>query len=109
MKDLQCFNERIILMSMYNDIVWREEVNAKRCENNSRTVANFSRRFHRRRWSFLGLGSEMKWYGTYSDKPDGVWNKTEHMMINFAETSHLIFRKRVRSLFTSTVAKKTLH
>ena len=41
------------------------------CENNSVTVANYARRFPRGRWLFLGLGSEKKWYGTYSDKPVG--------------------------------------
>ena len=36
---------------------------------------------------------QKKWYGTYSDKRDGAWDKTaEQMMINFAETSHTIFR-----------------
>ena len=35
----------------------------------------------------------MKWYGTYSDKPDGDWDKTaELMMLNFAESGHPIFR-----------------
>ena len=37
-------------------------------------------------WSFLGPGSEKKWCGTYSDKPDGDWDQTaERMMLNFAE------------------------
>ena len=50
--------------------------------SNFREVANFSRRFPRGHWSFLGPGSEKKWYGTNSDKPDGVWDKTaEDMML----------------------------
>ena len=93
MKDLLCepehFNNRIIFMSMYNDIVWEEKGNTERCEYQSQTVANYARRFPCGRWSFLGLGSEKKWYGTYSDKPDGAWDKTaEQMMLNFAGTSH---------------------
>ena len=56
-------------------------------------VANYVRRFPRGRWSFLGLGSEKKGYGTYSDKPDGDWDTTaERMMLDFAESSHPIFR-----------------
>ena len=56
-------------------------------------VANYARRFPLGRWSFLGPGSGKKWYGTYSDKPDGDWDKTaEEMMLNFAEGSHPIFR-----------------
>ena len=72
MRDLQCepehFNDRIIFMSMYNDIVWQERGNTERCEYNSQTVANDARRFPRGRWS-LGPGSEKKLYGTYSDNP----------------------------------------
>ena len=88
MRDLQCepehSNVRIIFMSMYNDIVWQEKGNTERCEYNSQTVANYACRFPRGRWS-LGPGSEKKWYGTYSDKPDGAWDKTaEQMMWNFA-------------------------
>ena len=42
---------------------------------------------------FLGLGSEKKWYGTHSEKPDGKWDKTaEKMMLNFAQSGHRIFR-----------------
>ena len=56
-------------------------------------VANYVRRFPHRRWSFMGPGSEKKGYGTYSDKPDGDWDTTaERMMLNFAESSHPIFR-----------------
>ena len=40
----------------------------------------------------LGPGSE-KWYGTYSNKPDGDWDKTaERTMLNFSESGHPIFR-----------------
>ena len=50
-------------------------------------VADYARRFPRGQWSFLGPGSEKKWYGTYSDKPDGIWDKTaEKMMLEVAET-----------------------
>ena len=81
---------------MYNDIVWGDEGNAKRSENISLIVSNCARRFPRGRWSFSRPGSEKKCYGTYSDKPDGVWDKTaDHMMINVAETSHPIFRASI--------------
>ena len=37
-------------------------------------------------WSFLGPGSEKKWYGTHVHKPDGEWDEVaEIMMINFSE------------------------
>ena len=96
MRDLQCelenFNDRIT-MSMYNDIAWQEEGNKERCEYNSQTVANSVRIFPRGHWSFLGLGSEEKWYGTYTDKPDGSWDQTaQKMMANFSGSGHPVFR-----------------
>ena len=95
MRGLQCepehFKGRIIVMSMYSDIALGEKGNTERCIMNSFTVANYARRFPRGRWSFLGPGSEKKWYGTYSDKPD--WDKiAENVMTNFSECGHPIFR-----------------
>ena len=62
MENLQCepeqFNDRIIFMSMYNDIAWGERRKHRKNIVNSATVANYARRFPRGRWSFLGLGSE---------------------------------------------------
>ena len=92
MRDLQCksekFTDRIIFMSMYNDIELREKGNTERCEYNSQTAANYARRFPRARWSFMGLGTEKKWCETYSDKPDGSWDRTaEMMMYNLHEGS----------------------
>ena len=55
-------------MSMFNDIVW-DAKNEDYCENNSKkNVGEHARQFPRGDWSFLGLGSEKKWYGTY----DGI-------------------------------------
>ena len=84
---------RIIVMSMFKDIVWGERGNTEKCETNSVTAANYVRRFPLGRWSFQGLGSEKKRNGIYSDKPYGKWDKTaERMMLNFAESGHPIFR-----------------
>ena len=118
MTDRQCepeqFNDRLIFMSMYNDIVWEEKGNTEKCEFNSRTVANYARRFPHSHWSFLGPGSEKKWCGTYSDKRDGVWSQTaEQMMNSFAETSHPIFRASNAlergKLRSKAKGKKTIH
>ena len=97
MRDLQCepehLKDRIIFMSMCNDIAWGEEGNTERCEYNSQTVANYAREFPRGHWSFLGPGSDKKWCGTYIDEPDGSWDQiAENMMANFSESSHPIFR-----------------
>ena len=42
---------------------------------------------------FLGPGSEEKWCGTYTDRPDGSWNQSEeNMMANVSGSGHPIFR-----------------
>ena len=87
------FTDRIIFVSMYNDIERWAEGNKERCEHNSQTVANYARRFLRGHWSFLEPWSEEKWYGTYSNRPDGSWNQSaENVMANFSGSGHPIFR-----------------
>ena len=108
-------------MSMVNDIEWKAKGNTERCEYNSQTVVEYARKFPRGHWSFLVPGSEEKWYGTYTDKPDGSWNQSaENMMANFSGPGHPIFRASMllrdenykakegeRSQYTSMVAMKT--
>ena len=75
---------------MYNDIAWREKGNEELCIANSKTVAG---RFAHGHWSFLGLGSEKKWYGTHTYKPNGERHHVaEDSMINFSESGHPVFR-----------------
>ena len=43
--------------------------------------------------SFLGLGSEERWYGTHIHKASGSWNDVaDLMMINLRESGHPLFR-----------------
>ena len=91
MTELQCepehFNGRIIFMSMYKEIVWNAKGNKEQCEY------NYARKFPRGHWSFLLPGSEEKWYGVYTDKPDGSWDRmAEEMMANFSRSCQAIFR-----------------
>ena len=38
-------------------------------------------------------GSEKKWYGTHTYKPNGKWDPVaEDMMLNFSERGHTVFR-----------------
>ena len=56
-------------------------------------VEEYARRFPRGHWSFLGSGSEKKWYATYNCKPNGSWDRTaEKMMQRVQRSSHPIFR-----------------
>ena len=73
--------------------LWDVRGNEELCENNSKSVGEDARRFPRGHWSFLGLGSEKKWYGTFHGIPIGSWSRTaEKMLMNFANSGHPIFR-----------------
>ena len=94
---------RIIFMSMFNDISWRSEDNEQKCESNANLVSIYARRFPPGRWSFLGPGSEKKWYSTHGSRPQGEWDRVaELMVIKFGESGHPIFRA------TSPLSRGTL-
>ena len=51
----------------------------------------FAKRFGAGQWSFLGPGSEKKWYSIGEDSPQGEWHKmAEKMMVTLAENGHPI-------------------
>ena len=87
------FPGRIIFMSVYYDIVWSEKGSEELRSGHSKTVTEYARRLAHGHWSFLGPGSEKKWYGTHTSKPNGKWDRVaEDMMINFSESGHPVFR-----------------
>ena len=47
----------------------------------------FAKRFPAGRWSFLGPGSETKWYSTFNERPQGEWGESGHPV--FRATSPL--------------------
>ena len=87
------FTGRIIFMSMFNDISCGSRVNEKECELNARLVSIYARRFSPGKWSFIGPGSEKKWYSISEDSPQGEWdNMVDRMLLEFAESGCPIFR-----------------
>ena len=115
--DLQCelghVKGRIIFKSMFNHIVLCAQGNKEQCEYYSQIVANYARKVPRGHWSFLVRGSEKKWYGTYTDKPDGSWDQTsENMMANFSEfrSSDILCLQCLRGeLRSKGYCKKSIH
>ena len=76
------FTGRIIFMSMFNDISCGSRDNEKECESNANLVSLFAKRFGTGQWSFIGPGSEKKWYSISEDSPQGEWdNMAERMML----------------------------
>ena len=80
-------------MSMFNDINYGNEDNAKVCSENSLLVCAYSESFAKGHWSFLGPASEAVWYNTLKVKPGGKWDEvTEIMSGNFRLSGHPTFR-----------------
>ena len=80
-------------MSMFNDISWRSQVNEQECELSVKLVSIYARRCSPGKWSFLGSGSEKRWYSTHDSKPQREWDRVaELMMVKFSESGHPVFR-----------------
>ena len=87
------FTGRILFMSMFNDISCdRNDNNKDECLKNADYVKTFARTFGIGQRSFIGPGSEKKWYSS-ENSPQGAWdNIAEQMLLEFAESGHPIFR-----------------
>ena len=71
------------------------ENNATNCRHNSKKVSEYAAKFPEGHLTFLGRGTEEKWYGTLNSKPDGVWNRSaQGMMLNSAERTSSVQRKQ---------------
>ena len=80
------FTGRIIFMSMFDDISCGSKDNEQECMLNAKLVSLFAKRFGKGQWSFIGPGSEKKWYCISEDSPQRVWDKiAERMLVEFAE------------------------
>ena len=86
------FTGRILFMSMFNDIFCDRYDNKDECLRNSNYVKSLARRFGIGQWSFIGLGSEKKWYPS-ENSPQGAWDHVaEEMLLLFTESGHPFFR-----------------
>ena len=84
---------RILFMSMFNDTSCGTRDNEQECLANARLVSLYARKFGKGQWSFIGPGSEKKWYSMKEDSPQGIWdNLADKMLIEFAESGCPIFR-----------------
>ena len=63
--------DRIIFMSMFNDIEWPRKGNEEKCVSNSEKVKTYAKRFSQGHWTFLDPKNEKKWYGNCNYKIEG--------------------------------------
>ena len=88
----ESFTGRILFMSMFKDIFCDRYDNKDECLRNANIVKTFAGRFGIGQWSFIGPGSEKKWYLS-ENSPQGAWDHiAEEMLLEFAESGHPIFR-----------------
>ena len=68
------------------------EGNKEECLANARVVKVLARKFGVGQWSFIGPGSEKKWYSA-ENSPQGAWDHiADEMLLEFAESGHPTFR-----------------
>ena len=88
----ESFTGRILFLSMFNDIFCDRYDNKDECLRNANIVKTYAGRFGIGQWSFIGPGSEKKWYPS-ENSPQGAWDHiAEEMLLQFAESGHPIFR-----------------
>ena len=88
----ETFTGRILFMSMFNDISCDRKSNKEECLANARVVKVFAKKFGVGQWSFIGPGSEKKWYSA-ENSPQGAWDHiADEMLLEFAESGHPTFR-----------------
>ena len=81
------FTGRTLFMSMFNDISCGTKDNEEECLAHAKVVSLYARKFGTGQWSFIGPGSEKKWYSMKEDSPQGIWdNIAEKMLLEFAES-----------------------
>ena len=89
----ETFTGRILFMSMFNDISCDKKDNEEECLANAKVVSIFAKKFGIGQWSFIGPGSEKKWYSMEENSPQGIWDHiAEKMLVEFAESGCPIFR-----------------
>ena len=60
---------------------------------NARVVKVLAKKFGIGQWSFIGPGSEKKWYSLEENSPQGIWDHfADKMLLEFAESGCPIFR-----------------
>ena len=80
-------------MSMFNDISCDKKDNEEECLANAEVVSIFAKKFGTGQWSFIGPGSEKKYYSMEENSPQGIWDHiAEKMLVEFAESGCPIFR-----------------
>ena len=75
------FSDRIIFMSMFNDIELERKDNEDSCALTSRKIKENASNYYDAHWAFLGPGEENKWYQGYAAEYGGKWDLRASQMV----------------------------
>ena len=67
----ESFDERIMFMSMFNDVEWTKNGSTETYSHNAQEVAVFARQFKPGHWCFLGHPSGNSWWNGNSNESQG--------------------------------------
>ena len=89
----ETFTGRILFMSMFNDISCDGKDNEEECVANAKIVSIFAKKCGIGQWSFIGPGSEKKWYSMEENSPQrNLGSYRGQDAVEFAESGCPIFR-----------------
>ena len=92
----ESFTGTILFISMFNDISCDRKGNKDECLANAENVQVFARRFGFGQWSFIGPGSDRKWY-CFENSPQGACdNIAEQCCWNLQKLDILLSVPRLR-------------
>ena len=104
----ETFTGRIFFMSMFNDISCDKKDNEEESVSNAKVVSILAKKFGIGQWSFIGPGSEKKWYSMEENSPQGIWDHiAEKMLLEFAESGCPISLQQLHCPGVSSKAKDT--
>ena len=87
------FSDRIIFMSMFNDIELEKKGNQDSCTT-SKTIRDHFSKFKDGHWAFLGPREENQWYHDYATSCEGKWDLCASKMVNdFEDSAHPAFKR----------------
>ena len=80
-------------LSMFNDISCHRKGKKEECLENARVVKSSCKEICIEQCSFIGPGSERKWYSGEENSSQGAWDQNaDEMLLEFEESGHPIFR-----------------
>ena len=87
------FSDRIIFMSMFNDIELEGKDHEDSCAFASRKIKEYASNFNDGHWAFLGLAEESNWYQGYAADYGGKWDLRASQTVEKIENSgHPVFQ-----------------